>query len=101
MPIDALSVLCAQLTCDLFAIAKFLLSYCILCAFVFFQHRMEEAELVSASADGVASSDIPGKSIIILFSGTQCICNLNIKHYRRRYNNISDSDRLANPNLTF
>jgi len=25
MPIDALSVLCAQLTCDLLAIAKFLL----------------------------------------------------------------------------
>jgi len=26
-PIDALSILCALLTCDLFAIAKFLLSF--------------------------------------------------------------------------
>ena len=48
MPIDALSVLCAQLTRDLLAIAKFLFHCTVAQLFCFYQHQTS-----SRNSDGV------------------------------------------------
>jgi len=92
MPIDALSVLCAQLTRDLLAIAKFLLYLYSLTAFVRFLLKKLLACLLSCSVR-IKRTTRFGKNMRIL---TYFRMGINVRNnYAREYQHTTQLDDLV------